>query len=68
MCSSDLRKDFESYISSIKDDVNREIDEEIKKLDYIKCTKDAETNYMRTHIAIGIVLNKYLEKYIVELT
>ncbi|MCI8547750.1 MAG: ATP-binding protein [Bacilli bacterium] len=66
--SNNQRKDFESYISSIKDDVNREIDEEIKKLDYIKCTKDAETNYMRTHIAIGIVLNKYLEKYIVELT
>lgn len=58
------RKNFESYISSMKDIVNQEIDEEIKKLNHIKCSKESETNYMRLHIAIGKVLNRYLKKYI----
>ena len=64
--SDKQRKGFEFYISSVKDDVNQEIDEEIQKLNYIKCSKEVETNYMRIHMSIGIILNKYLKKYIVE--
>lgn len=62
--SNDQRKDFEAYISSNKDKVNAEIDEEIKKLDYIKCNNETETNYMKIHIAIGRVLNTYLENFL----
>ena len=57
------RKKFESYINNMKDTVNQEIDEEIKKLNYIECSKKSETNYMRLHIAIGKVLKRYLKKY-----
>lgn len=64
--SKEQRKGFELYISNNKDQVNKEIDEEIEKLNHINCSKEAETNYMRIHIATGKVLKMYKEKYINE--
>lgn len=62
--SNKQRKEFESYVSSNKDVINKEIDDEISKLKYIKCTNKMETNYMRIHIATGKVLNKYFQKFL----
>ena len=65
--SKEQRKGFELYISDNKDQVNKEIDDETEKLNHINCSKEAETNYMRIHIATGKVLKMYREKYINEL-
>lgn len=64
--SDSQRKNFENYISENKEKVNKEIDEEMQKLNYIECSKKAETEYMRIHIAIGTVLNRYLKIYLEE--
>ena len=64
--SKEQRKNFELYIGNNKDQVNSEIDEEIEKLNYINCSKESETNYMRIHIATGKILKMYFEKYINE--
>ena len=64
--SKEQRKGFELYISNNKDQVNKKIDEEIEKLNHINCSKEAETNYMRIHIATGKVLKMYREKYLNE--
>lgn len=65
--SDEQRKHFESYINNNSDEVNKMIEEEIKKLEYIECSNKSEKNYMKVHIATGKALNIYLEKFLNEL-
>lgn len=55
---------FELYVINNHDKINKEIDNEIKLLNYITCLSESETNYMKTHIAFGKVLNKYFKTFL----
>lgn len=64
------RKNFEIFVKENKENINLEIDEEFKKLKYNKgylkseCNEDErEFEYIIIHIATGIVLKKWQEKY-----
>lgn len=64
--SENQKKEFEFYIEKNKEKVNKDIEKEIKKNTHIKCSKETETNYMKTHIAYGKILNKYFDIFLIE--
>lgn len=62
--SKNQKEEFEKFVNFNKIEINNCIEEEINKLDNIKCASEAETNYMKTHIAYGRVLNRFFKKYL----